>query len=258
MLGEGSKAYFWPESESSQDSDSEAEELADQLEQTHINDDNDDSCSSLSISRSDSMDSLSSLDSDVSIDLDKPLNARDSSAFDNELRQSLERAFTEGHPIDNLVIELKTMRMSSNVPISDVRNGFLHYLLSQVPLATSPDVPMKERDVVIGPLVKRWGGVVTTLAPLDEADMVEVMLTLQRLHAPTTSRDFPIWLKHFYQEDVISEEAVLEWWKDSESRRDEGLKAVRQAAAPFVKAVLESGSDDSDEDDSEESEEDHE
>merc|ERR1712072_180744 len=142
------------------------------------------------------------------------------------------------------------MRMSANVTISAVRDGFLSYLVSKVPAAPS-SATLKDRWAHIGPLTERWGGVVSTLAPLEEADQVEVILSMQNLHAPDTGRDFPLWLRAMYEEDIITEEAVVEWWKHADARKDDDSRTVRDGAAAFVKALLEADSD-SDEDDDDE------
>lgn len=240
MLGPNSQAYIWSESDDSEaDSASETSDLADRLDSTHLDAD---SCSSLSIARTDSLESLDTLNSDVSLQLDKPLDAPDNSAFTSELTQSVERAFAEDHTVENLVIELKTMRMSSNVAISRVREDFLGFLVGRVPEGQGT---LRERYALIEPLVERWGAVLTTLAPLEEAEQVEVILQLQKL-AP--ARDFVLWLRGLYEADVVEEDSVIEWWKDSRSR-EEGAREKREMAAAFIKALLEESSEEEDSDD---------
>lgn len=248
MLGPNSHAYMWPEEDDDEEDDSASEtsDLADRLDSTHLHDN--DSCSSLSITRTDSMDSLSTLDSNVSLQLDKDPTAPDVSAFDAEIQQSLERAFTEDHTVDNLVIELKTMRMSSNVSITTVRTGFLNYLVTRIPPHKGSE-SLKERYAHIGPLLERWGAVLTTLAPLEEAEQVEVILSLQQL---SDARDFALWLRALYEEDIIEEDSVVGWWKDPKSREHEDLRNAREKAGPFVKALLEASSDEEDSSEEEE------
>src|SRR5271168_2319366 len=43
--------------------------------------------------------------------------------FRTEVTQSLERAFAEGHSVDNAAVELKTLRMASNVPLIRVKEA---------------------------------------------------------------------------------------------------------------------------------------
>jgi translation initiation factor eIF-2B subunit epsilon len=54
------------------------------------------------------------------------------SEFSLEVTQSLERAFAEGHSVDNAAVELKTLRMASNVPLTRVREAVVAAIVDQI------------------------------------------------------------------------------------------------------------------------------
>lgn len=85
------------------------------------------------------------------------------SEFRIEVTQSLERAFAEEHSVDNAAVELKTLRMASNVPLSKVREAVVAAIVDQIKIVdTSAVAQRKEIANVIGrwgPLIDRIGGV---------------------------------------------------------------------------------------------------
>jgi len=54
------------------------------------------------------------------------------SKFRAEVTQSLERAFAEGHSVDNAAVGLKTLWMASNVPLSRVREAVVAAIVEQI------------------------------------------------------------------------------------------------------------------------------
>ncbi len=57
--------------------------------------------------------------------------------FRTEATASLERAFEENHTVDDAAIELKTLRMASNVPLKEVRKTVIGFILTKC----EPDQP---------------------------------------------------------------------------------------------------------------------
>ena len=54
--------------------------------------------------------------------------------FQTEVRLSLERAFSEGHSLENASVELKTLRMASNVQLRRVREAVVAGIVERIPL----------------------------------------------------------------------------------------------------------------------------
>jgi len=273
-LGEASQAYFWPtEDQAPEDSDSDDEDAKDPrnlalsrlgtgqlntllLEASGSNS----SLSSMSRASSEGEDSVSDSDSGdegrssagrAKIAGLDALNDDDSDPlrdFVSECTQSLDRSFAEGHTVDNAAIELKTLRMASNVDLSEVRKIVIPYLLRRA-----------ERNSALVPqLVERWGGLVSSLTGEGEGAMVHCLLEVQRFVATQLDGDmrfFLLTLKGFYEEDVVTDDAVFAWYKDPQAREvgDEAGRKLWAGARGFVEMIAES--DDDSEDDEEEDEE---
>ncbi|GAA5862554.1 hypothetical protein JCM3774_001056 [Rhodotorula dairenensis] len=287
-LGEGAQGHLWPsEDQKDQDVDSDDEDEADprNLAVTRLGArvtrlTRDSSSSSLSsLSRSGSS---ASLDSDASMSDDDgdddggyasdaaPVIAgldtlqletsgsgsgdRKRTEFMAECVHSLDRSFAEGHTVDNAAIELKTLRMASNVPLNEVRAVVVPYVLRRAGGAAGA-----------ADTLARWGGLIASLTADQDDAMVDCVLRAQEYVAAGDSEhgvpagDVRMWLrvlKGFYEHDVVSDEAVFAWYKCADARKvggDEGRK-LWAASRPFLEAIQDDDDEsDSDEDDSEES-----
>ncbi|GAA5976485.1 hypothetical protein JCM10908_005516 [Rhodotorula pacifica] len=281
-LGEGAQGYFWPsEDQNDQDADSDDEDEVDprnlsvtRLGARVVRLRRDSSSSSLSsLSRSGS---TASLDSDASMTDDDDdagyasdaapaiagLDAlqletsggsgsggRKQSEFVTECVHSLDRSFAEGHTVDNAAIELKTLRMASNVPLHEVRAVVVPYVLRRAGGAAGT-----------AETLERWGGLIASLTGDQDDAMVDCILRAQEFVAagdPETGvapADVRMWLrvlKGFYEHDVVSDDAVFAWYKSADARRvggEEGRK-LWSASRPFLEAIQDD--DDSEEEDSE-------
>lgn len=167
-----------------------------------------------------------------------------------EAKASLERALKEDHTVDNASIELKTLRMASNVALSEVREVVIQFLCSTCETDCDSGASVRDRLTAMSKIVSRWGSLLGKLGQMGEQDMVESVLSLQRWCS--TSEDkikrFPLWLKVFYEEDVVDGDAVIEWWKISGTEASTaGLgRRARDLAMPLVKALAEDSSEEED------------
>lgn len=167
------------------------------------------------------------------------------SEFVTECIHSLDRSFAEGHTVDNAAIELKTLRMASNVPLNEVRAVVVPYVLRRAGGATGA-----------AGILERWGALIASLTGDSDDAMVDCLLRAQEYVAAGDADsgvalgDVRLWLrvlKGFYEHDVVSDEAVFAWYKSPDARKvggDEGRK-LWAASRPFLEAITE---DDSDED----------
>lgn len=92
--------------------------------------------------------------------------------FQAEVGASLARAFAEGHSVDNAAVELKTLRMASNVPLIRVREAVVAGVVELIPLV--PDDPAKQRKE-IARVVERWGQLINTIGGVDAVETVSVL-----------------------------------------------------------------------------------
>jgi translation initiation factor eIF-2B subunit epsilon len=93
--------------------------------------------------------------------------------FRSECTQSLDRAFEEGHAVENAAIELKTLRMASNVPLTAVKEVITAFLVSKTPLKDSDQATQKK---AVNGMISRWGPL---LSAIGSESPVENVLLLQ-------------------------------------------------------------------------------
>ncbi|GAA5976582.1 hypothetical protein JCM11641_001346 [Rhodosporidiobolus odoratus] len=269
-LGEGTNGFFWPGEEGEEeeeDSDDEDDldprnlsitRLGTHLSNLHISP----SSSSLSsFSRRGSSTSLSTAasitDGELSddeppaiagLDMLQPEVSTSSkqSEFVTECLHSLDRSFAENHTVDNAAIELKTLRMASNVALGEVRGVVVPYILERCAGATNA-----------ASVLDRWAGIIANLTGDQEEAMIDCLLLAQRFVAEEGSADVRFWLrvlKGFYETDVVSDEAVFGWYKSVEARQTGGEegKKLWAASRPFLEAIQEDDEDEADDESDEE------
>lgn len=287
-LGQGGEGYIWPteEAAATEDQDSDDEDAEDprnlRISALHLQgghgDGYESSTSSISalsdISSSSSGSGRGSDDEDGSMsdgsdDSAPPaiagIKALDTSegseqmAFQRECVHTLERSFDEGHTVENTLIELKTLRMASNVSLKKIIEVLMPFLVGRLELdeAASNKVVSDKVDN----LISRWGALLDGLTSGQENGMVDVLLSLQS-HCAAPARGegavhpklFPIFLQNLYENDIVSEDGFIQWVKDPSSRQTGGEagRKLWSIGTAFVKALMEADSDDDDEEDEDE------
>lgn len=168
--------------------------------------------------------------------------------FEHEARASLERAFDEKHAPENAAIELKTLRMASNVPPGEVRKVVISFVLSHCAV----DQPRETAA-----LLDHWGPLIREVAHDDQVEALAVMQSFCALHVSHTKLFGPL-LTKVYNDEMVSDEAILAWWRHPSSRQvvldsetpsvqaQQVVLELRKRAEPVVRHILE-GSDESDE-----------
>ena len=91
--------------------------------------------------------------------------------FQAEVHASLARAFAEGHSVDNAAVELKTLRMSTNVPLRRVREAVVADIVELIPIVPEAGQQRKE----IARVVKRWGALINMIGGVDPVETVTVL-----------------------------------------------------------------------------------
>lgn len=94
------------------------------------------------------------------------------SEFRAEAAQSLERAFAEGHSVDNAAVELKTLRMASNVPLREVREAVVGAIVEKVEVVEGDAAGQRKE---IAKVVGRWGRLIDLIGGMDPVETVEVL-----------------------------------------------------------------------------------
>jgi translation initiation factor eIF-2B subunit epsilon len=107
-----------------------------------------------------------------------PLASSGDEEFASEVRLSLERAFDEGHSVDNASVELKTLRMASNVPIARVREAVVGSIVDRIKIVEGN--PAQQRKE-IGVMVDRWGELITKIGGADAVETVAILQVRETL-----------------------------------------------------------------------------
>jgi len=94
------------------------------------------------------------------------------SEFEAEVGQSLERAFAEGHSVDNAAVELKTLRMASNVPLTQVRRAVVAAIVEKIEIIPEGGVAQRKE---IGGVVGRWGELIDRIGGVDPVETITVL-----------------------------------------------------------------------------------
>ena len=135
----------------------------------------DDSDDSASDDETDDQDEVSSPDIDDdgnSSVASIPLVPTTDSEFRMEAKQSLDRAFAEDHSLENAAVELKTLRMASNVPLKRVREAVIAAIVECIKLV--PGDPTSQRGE-IARVIDRWGELINKIGGVDGVESVEVL-----------------------------------------------------------------------------------
>lgn len=147
-----------------------------------------------------------------------PLASAAEKEFQSEVTQSLERAFAEGHSVDNAAVELKTLRMSTNVPLRRVREAVIAGIVERIPIVEGN---MAQQRKEIANVVDRWGELINKIGGVDAVETVSILQT----HCASSPRMalFGQILAALYQNDLVEEDDIREWHKQPASK-GEGLK----------------------------------
>jgi len=151
--------------------------------------------------------------------------------FYTEAEESLSRAFVENHSVENAMIELKTLRMATNVTFHEVREAIVSALMGIV-IATPNRV---------GGMFGKWGELLEKFIEDDEAKL-DIVFICQRFFVKRQGAErkgFVMGLQALYQADILEEDVILKWFEDERSKGvgeklGEETFALRNSAVKFV------------------------
>ncbi|KIL69661.1 hypothetical protein M378DRAFT_184070 [Amanita muscaria Koide BX008] len=232
-LGHDSNALVWPHGPLSEE-DGEGPENEKNLRFMRIGDD----CSDIDISDPDTVSSESEskssgseseddtgYDTTASSDVLPPVK-RDAneSEFRSEAKQSLVRAFSEGHSIENASVELKTLRMAFDVPLSLAREAVISAVVGWIPIVQGGGAPQRQE---IARVIDRWGNMINEIGGVDPVETVTLLQTMC-----ASSDRMPLFgqiLAALYQSDIVEEDDIRAWHalpasKGEGHRAEENLK----------------------------------
>ncbi|KAI0797687.1 hypothetical protein C8Q75DRAFT_861962 [Abortiporus biennis] len=278
ILGEGSNAIVWPKGPRENDDEIDEVERYDNQRLMRIGD----SASDLELESEGETDDESDSESDSDSDI-HPLSRTSSATsvsapsvtpatihslqeaaaqheFQREVKASLERAFAENHSVDNAAVELKTLRMASNVDLRKVREAVVAAIVEKINIVEG-DAASQRKE--IGLVIRRWGPLIDKIGGIDAVETVEVL----QYHCANSPRMalFGQILAALYQDDIVDEDDIRAWHKKPVSKGIDlkegvflenvkrcwaiGTRMIQQFDEQESSSEEESGDDDDDADD---------
>ncbi|KAJ3092387.1 hypothetical protein HK100_006953 [Physocladia obscura] len=153
-----------------------------------------------------------------------------------ELISTIERAFEENHTIDNLALELNTLKFADNLEFHDIRLTALPSVLSLV-----------TDGKTLSTVVKRWGALLQRFAQ-DAEDQVDLLrILVEHCERPGNEEHAKLFVKvlmAFYEADICTEDGIFAWFKKQDVGR------MKDAAQPFIKWLEEAEEESDDDEDS--------
>jgi len=167
----------------------------------------------------------------------------DTKKFAREVEDTVRRAVLEGHSIDNTALEVNALKFAYDQTFLDCANSILSSLLNLIGETKQTSVAN-----AINPLLSKWGPLLSRFVDNDE-DQTELIYTLEEY----CSKDgegykifhnlFQFVLHSLYENEVVSEDAVLEWAETLQAEPAEEQVFLKQCEK-FLKWLKEAEEDD--------------
>jgi len=169
--------------------------------------------------------------------------------------------FGDTAPIENLAIELNSLKFSHNATYSDCIQASTAVMLENMKITTAmSDINLVQ---VFKTALKRWGPLFNKLSISTEEERVIIETMESTAYEDTemgkklsSDKAFRFLLQTMHDEDIVSEEAILEWADEREQDKEAKLYWIPavQDFITWLKEVEEESDDDEDEDESDEEE----
>lgn len=172
----------------------------------------------------------------------------DDEDFAKEALATVERALENNHDIDTALLELNTLRMSYNVTYHEVRLATVEALVTRVVhFISTGTLEVKEATEKVfrawGPLFKRQ--------VFDGEEQVDLIQLLQNkvviLDNSYNQKLLFFAINILYDEEIIEEDYIYEWWDSPVSSESEALISVKELTGKWVEWLKEA-EEESDED----------
>jgi len=178
--------------------------------------------------------------------------------FAKEVEDTVKRGLLDNHSVDNIALEIQALKFAYDQTFLDCTNAALISLLKAI-AESRGDTP-QSLIAAINTTIKKWGPLLNKFLTTTE-DQVESIYTLEE-YCGKEGEGYEIFNKYFqfvlhslYENDVIEEDAILEWADSLEKEEDEDDKYFLKQCEKLLKWLREA-EEDEDEDDEDEDEED--
>lgn len=194
----------------------------------------------------------------ISTAMDESVNSygRNVAKFMREGLDLVRHAIQTNYLLDNALLELNSLKFSCNATFSECRHviiaALLDYLLSPSTSATTPTAPSSEEQQA---LVRKWAPLLARFTQGHE-EQLQLIDGIQGACAerPGLERAFRNIIPMLFKEDVLEEEAIVQWLKVNEISQPNSIY-VRQIR-PFVEWLQQYDDEDETGDETDEEDED--
>ncbi|XP_016442154.1 uncharacterized protein LOC107767614 [Nicotiana tabacum] len=153
----------------------------------------------------------------------------DSVIFEREVEATFQRAVEEEVTEDHVILEVNALRLSYNMTSADCA-GALFYSVMKLALDSPHDSP-NELVKNVATTVKKWKKLLKYYLPsIDEE--IEVILKFEEMCLESAKEYSPLFvqiLHHLYDQDIIQEEAILDWASEKEEAEESDKVFVKQS-----------------------------
>ncbi|KAI5076070.1 hypothetical protein GOP47_0008135 [Adiantum capillus-veneris] len=167
--------------------------------------------------------------------------------FEKEAEETLRRLFLEGVPESNVILEVKALRLGFNAESSDCAAACFKSIIN-----LALEEPFSKDSELFGiarTLFSKWKSILEHYLT-NEDDQVEVLLKFEEICLEASGKAFaPIFchvLRVLYDQEIISEDAILSWASEKQDA-EEGDKVFLRQCEAFIK-WLEEASEEEDDD----------
>ncbi|KAJ8572957.1 hypothetical protein K7X08_009468 [Anisodus acutangulus] len=153
----------------------------------------------------------------------------DSIIFEREVEATFQRAVEEDVTDDHVILEVNSLRLSYNMASADCA-GALFYSVMKLALDAPHDSPNELYKNVVT-TVRKWKKLLKYYLPsIDEE--IEVILKFEEMCLESAKEYSPLFLQvlhHLYDQDIIQEEAILDWASEKEGAEESDKVFVKQS-----------------------------
>ncbi|CAG8451819.1 3532_t:CDS:10 [Ambispora leptoticha] len=166
--------------------------------------------------------------------------------FSREVAQTLERAFAEGHTVENTVLELKALKMASNATFHDLRTVVIPCVLGQIDTQKFLFANQKE---FASHVLTQWSPLISEVihSSFDQLDALYILQEHCAARQESHARLLAPLLQQLYELEVVEEDAIIVWYNSDRAKGVgaglatkqqeivENIKKLRNMMTPFVK-----------------------
>ncbi|KAL2622317.1 hypothetical protein R1flu_002522 [Riccia fluitans] len=172
----------------------------------------------------------------------------DSLFFDKEVEAFFRRAVTGESSVENVVLEVNSLKLADDRSFSDCAGAMFRALLNlaaQEPQTTSGELLQNTRQIVV-----QWGSLLRRFLKHQDDEM-EVLLVFEEICTEDNKEYAPIFasvLQELYDKDVISEEAIIAWASEKQ-HADESDKIFVKQCEKFIQWLQEASEEEEEDED---------